>query len=100
MIKYIVFYFLFTTWLGYFEYLKSKEEPKTKRERIRRKRIERAKEKVISEIYILEGGDKDKIAEGLDRFTFWGTLFLSWYIQPLVIGRRIFRFCKRCFRRV
>lgn len=99
MIKYIIFYFLFTAWFGYYRYLKFRTtEPKTRRQKVLRKRLNKLRERVISEVYVMTGDSKENIEKELENALKWSSILLSWYTIPEMYIKGIIRFFKRLVR--
>ena len=99
MIKYIIFYFLFTAWLGYYKYLKFRTtEPKTRRQEVLRKRIKLLRERAISEVYVMTGDSKEDIEKELENAIKWSSILFSWYTIPKMYIKNTIRFFKRLVR--
>ena len=91
VLKLFLFYIALTTWYGWKRYL-DMQEPSSRRDIIRKKRIELREDKIVSEVYVLTGQDRDGIREEMRNFTFWGTILCSWFIVPITTFVRIKNF--------
>ena len=99
ILKYFLFYVAFATWYGYKRYL-DKQNPISLKDKIRKKRSDMSRDRVVSEIYVLTGQSKEEIITEIETFELWAILLFSWLLVPYGLCARTFRIFRYCSIRI